>query len=82
MVKFYIRNSYLILFLVIGISQIWAEGIIVPIFKNGVKDDPVNYRGLTIGRNSCKLFTTILNTRLDKFCIKRQLNVMNILVSG
>jgi hypothetical protein len=47
------------------------KGIIVPIFKNGIKDDPANYRGLTIGSNICKLFTKILNIRLDKFCIKR-----------
>ena len=53
--------------------KIWAKGIIVPIFKNGIKDDPANYRGLTIGSNICKLFTKILNIRLDKFCIKRQL---------
>ena len=57
-----------------GVSQkIWAKGIIVPIFKNGIQDDPANYRGLTIGSNICKLFTKILNIRLDKFCIKRQL---------
>jgi hypothetical protein len=53
--------------------KIWAKGIIVHIFKNGIKDDPANYRGLTIGSNICKLFTKILNIRLDKFCIKRQL---------
>ena len=47
--------------------------MIVPIFKNGIKDEPTNYRGLTIGSNICKLFTKILNIRLDKFCIKRQL---------
>ena len=29
----------------------WAKGIIVPIFKSGTKDDPFNYRGLTIGSN-------------------------------
>ena len=54
-------------------QKIWAKEIIVPIFENGIKDDPANYRGLTIGSNICKLFTKILNIRLDKFCIKRQL---------
>ena len=53
--------------------KIWTKGIIIPIFKNGIKDDPANYRGLTIGSNICKLFTKILNIRLDKLCIKRQL---------
>ena len=51
----------------------WAKGIIVPIFKNGLLDDPSNYRALTIGSNICKLFTKILNTRLDNFLIKRNI---------
>jgi hypothetical protein len=32
-------------------QKIWAKEIIVPIFKNGIKDDPAIYRGLTIGSN-------------------------------
>jgi hypothetical protein len=51
----------------------WAKGIIVPIFKNGLLDDPSNYRGLTIGGNICKLFTKILNTCLDNFLLKRNI---------
>ena len=51
--------------------KLWAEGYIIPIFKNGSKDDPNNYRGLTV--NSClsKVFTKILNKRLENFCVKR-----------
>ena len=46
---------------------------ICPVFKKGEKDDPVNYRGMTI--NSClgKLFTKELNNRLDKFLEKREI---------
>jgi hypothetical protein len=51
----------------------WAKGIIVPIFKNGLLDDPSNYRALTIGSNICKLFTKNFNTRLDNFLIKRNI---------
>ena len=51
----------------------WSNGIIVPIFKNGSKNEPANYGGLTIGSNVCKLFTKILNKRLDKFCSERHL---------
>jgi len=42
------------------LTCIWTNGIIVPIFKNGTKDDPSNFRGLTIGSNICKLFTKVL----------------------
>lgn len=48
--------------------KIWAKGYIVPIFKSGSRDDPSNYRGITIGSCLCKLFVKILNNRLGKFC--------------
>ena len=51
----------------------WAKGIIVPLFKNGSKDDPSNYRGLPIRSNICKLFTKILNTRLNEFLEERNI---------
>jgi hypothetical protein len=38
-------------------------GFIVPIYKSGPKDDPTNYRGITIGSALGKLFAKILNTR-------------------
>jgi hypothetical protein len=39
--------------------KIWAKGYIVPIFKSGSRDDPSNYRGITIGSCLCKLFVKI-----------------------
>jgi len=47
--------------------KIWAKGYIVPIFKNESKEDPRNYRGITIGSCLGKLFGKIMNTRLEKF---------------
>ena len=49
----------------------WSKGYIHPIHKSGEKDNPSNYRGIVI--NSCigKLFTKILNSRLNKFLAKR-----------
>ena len=45
----------------------WNKGYIVPLHKTGNGRDPNNYRGLTI--NSClsKVFTTVLNSRLQKY---------------
>jgi hypothetical protein len=37
----------------------------VPIYKSGPKDDPTNYRGITIGSALGKLFAKIFNTRLE-----------------
>ena len=49
----------------------WSKGYIHPIHKSGEKDNPSNYRGIAI--NSCigKLFTKILNSRLNEFLAKR-----------
>ena len=53
--------------------ELWAKGFIVPIYKNGPKDDPNNYRGITIGSSVGKLFSKILNTRLVNFITKQQI---------
>ena len=53
--------------------KIWAKGYIVPIFKNGSKDDPSNYRGITVGSYLGKLFGKIMNTRLEKFLSSRNI---------
>lgn len=53
--------------------KLWAKGFIVPLFKNGSKDDPLNYRGITIGCSVGKLFIKILNYRLETFFIKRNI---------
>ena len=51
----------------------WAKGIIVPIFKSGSKNDPANFRGITVGSCIAKLFTKILNCRLDAFLVKHKI---------
>ena len=42
----------------------WSTGCIVPIFKKGDKNDPNNYRGITLVSCLAKLFTSTLNQRL------------------
>lgn len=51
----------------------WCEGIITPIYKSGDRSDPSNYRGICI--NSClgKLFTSVLNIRLQNHLIKENI---------
>ena len=45
----------------------WKQGYIIPIYKNGDRSDPNNYRGITIISNIAKLFNSVINNRLIKF---------------
>ena len=50
------------------IPKDWSLGIIRPIYKNkGSRSDPNNYRGITILSCLGKLFTSILNERLNDY---------------
>lgn len=46
----------------------WTEGVIIPVHKKGEISDVNNYRGITLVSCLSKLFTTILNKRIESFC--------------
>jgi len=45
----------------------WARGIIVPIYKDGDRSNPDNYRGITLLSVVGKLYTAIINERLSEW---------------
>ena len=50
------------------IPEIWTESIIKPIYKQkGDRNNPDNYRGSSLKSYFSKLFTAVLNNRLEKF---------------
>ena len=56
------------LFNVILDTGYWSVGIIKPLYKNtGARDNPNNYRGITILSCLGKLFSIFFNSRLTRF---------------
>ncbi|MCG8047978.1 MAG: reverse transcriptase family protein, partial [Candidatus Thiodiazotropha endolucinida] len=45
----------------------WSEGLIIPILKKGDKEEVSNYRGITLLSTLGKLFTRVLNNRLNSW---------------
>ena len=43
----------------------WTQGLISSIYKSGKKDDPNNYRGITLSNCLGKLFNSILYNTLQ-----------------
>ena len=47
--------------------EFWANGCVTPVFKKGNNTDTNNYRGITVLSCIGKLFTRLLNDRLNKW---------------
>ncbi len=52
---------------------IWTKSFITPIHKSGSKSDPNNYRGISISSCVSKLFSMIINSRLETYMSDRKL---------
>ena len=46
------------------VNKNWFSGLITPIFKSGVRNDPSNYRGICVSSCLGKLFFSVSNQRL------------------
>lgn len=51
----------------------WCEGYILPIYKGGRRDVPSNYRGITILSCFAKLFSNVVNNRIEDFLSNKKL---------
>ena len=49
----------------------WARGIIVPIHKEGEKENVDNYRGITLLSVVGKLYSSVLNNRISSWLEKK-----------
>ncbi len=53
--------------------SVWSTGYIKPLFKTGTTTDPNNYRAITICNSLGKLFSIILNNRLNAYIGKHHI---------
>ena len=56
-----------------NLSKDWLHSLISAIHKKGAKEDPDNYRGISLMSCLGKLFLTIINNRLTSFCMEKGL---------
>ena len=67
-ILFYSTKNFNMIFESGRVSEIWTEECIVPIYKNkGEILNPDNYRSITILRYMGKLFTSVLNNKLNDY---------------
>ncbi|VDI43776.1 Hypothetical predicted protein, partial [Mytilus galloprovincialis] len=48
--------------------EVWVTSVLVPLFKKGSMNDTGNYRGISLVSHVGKLFTSVIHTRLMKWC--------------
>ena len=53
------------------ISEEWLHSLVTPLHKKGAKEDPDNYRGISLMSCLGKFFLTIINNRLTEYCLHK-----------
>ena len=54
-----------------SIPSDWTRSLIFPIYKDGDRKDPNNYRGISLLSVVCKMYTSILSQRIASWCDKQ-----------
>ena len=47
--------------------ELWTESIVLPLFKKGNTNDPNNYRGISLCNVCSKVYSTVINNRLQEW---------------
>lgn len=45
----------------------WTESVILPLYKKGEVNNPGNYRGISLCNISSKVYSSVINNRLQKW---------------
>ena len=63
----YLKNVFNVLFDMGMFPEEWSKAIIIPLHKKGDKNNPDNYRGISLLSILSKVFTHIINSRLTRW---------------
>ena len=63
----YLKNVFNVLFDKGMFPEEWSKAIIIPLHKKGDKNNPDNYRGISLLSILSKVFTHIINSRLTRW---------------
>ena len=55
------------------ICKEWLHSLVTAIHKKGAKEDPDNYRGISLMSCLGKFFLTIINNRLTEYCLHKEI---------
>ena len=50
-----------------NLPDMWRDSIVIPVYKSGLRDEPANYRGISLINVMYKIFSNILYDRLRKW---------------
>ena len=64
----FLLKMYTVIFESAMYPESWTKGLIVPIHRKGDKGDPNNYRGITLISTFAKIFSLVLQNRLNSWC--------------
>ena len=70
----YLQTLYNKMFEIGYFPACWSEGYIILTFKKCDKEEPPNYRGMTLLSTAGKLFTRILNNRINDWTEEYNVN--------
>ena len=57
--------------------SVWKDTVLTPLHKSGPLEDPDNYRGIAVGSCVCKLFSKLLNIRLEQKVVSQDFISVN-----
>ena len=71
--KYFLQEMFNTIFGSSSFPKDWCKALIVPLHKKGEQSNPGNYRGISLLPVLSKIFTSILNSRINAWCVENDI---------